>query len=133
LVLVALDQEVRRLWAVGLMLLVTSLVAAPVGSLLAGLVPRELEGALALLTVVSTQMLANPDGAIAPYLPFWSTRQLGTYAIDGTGAEDLSSGLAHGLATWLFCLVGTVALTAWRLRLHRAEALPAAGTAAVAG
>jgi hypothetical protein len=60
-VLVAVDQDVRRLWAVGPMMLVTALVAAPVGSLIAGLVTRELEGALTLLTVVAVQMLADPD------------------------------------------------------------------------
>ena len=60
--LVAVDQDVRRPWAVGPMMLVTALVAAPFGSLVAALLPRELEGALGLLTVVAVQMLADPGG-----------------------------------------------------------------------
>jgi hypothetical protein len=123
---VALDQDVRRLWGVAVLLAVTALVAAPVGALLAALVPRELEGALALLVVVSTQMLANPDGAIAPWLPFWSSRQLATYAIDGTGTADLLTGLLHAAAVMATCLTTATAITSARLRLTSWQA-PAAG------
>lgn len=118
---VALDQDIRRLWAVGVLLLLAVLVAAPVGALLAAVVPRELEGALALLTVVSTQMLADPDGAVAPLLPFWSSRQLGTYAIDGTGTGDLATGLLHAGVTIVTCLGVATALFAGRLRVVRAS------------
>jgi hypothetical protein len=114
---VAVDQHVRRLWAVGVMFAITVLVAAPVGALLAALVPRELEGALALLVVVSTQMLADPEGAIAPLLPFWSTRQLATYAIDATGSGDLITGLVHGALLCTVAAVLATALTATRLRV----------------
>jgi hypothetical protein len=123
---VALDQDVRRLWAVAVLLTVTALVAAPVGALLAALVPRELEGALALLIVVSTQMLADPDGAIAAWLPFWSSRQLATYAIDGTGTSDLVTGLLHAAAVMTTCLTTATAITSTRLRLTSWPA-PAAG------
>jgi uncharacterized membrane protein YfcA len=114
---VAVDQNVRRLWAVGVMFAITVLVAAPVGALLAALVPRELEGALALLVVVSTQMLADPEGVIAPLLPFWSTRQLATYAIDATGNGDLITGLVHGALLCTAAAVLATALTAARLRV----------------
>jgi len=63
------------MWAVGLLLAITVLVAAPIGFLIAAVLSRELEGALALLVVVSMQMLADPAGSIAPWLPFWSTRE----------------------------------------------------------
>jgi hypothetical protein len=116
-IVVMVDQDVRRPWGVGVLLVVTVVVAAPVGALLAALVPRELEGALALLTLVSTQMLADPDGAVAPWLPFWSTRQLGTYAIDGTGSGDLVSGLAHAMITVLLSLAVAGAITSLRLRV----------------
>lgn len=130
---VAVDQDVRRLWAVGLLLAVSALVAAPVGALLAALVPRELEGALALLVVASTQMLADPDGAVAPWLPFWSSRQLATYAIDGTGSADLVTGLLHAAAVIGACLVTATVLSGVRLRVTSWPApRPLGGTSAAA-
>ena len=117
--LVSVDQDVRRPWAVGPMMLVTALVAAPFGSLVAALLPRELDGALGLLTVVAVQMLADPAGTPAKALPFWSAREIGTYAIDPVGADYLARGLLHAAVTWTVCLAGTWAVFAWRLRLAR--------------
>jgi hypothetical protein len=117
--LVLVDQDVARPWAVGLLLLTTVLVAVPVGALLAALVPRELEGALALLTLLATQMLMDPAGASARLLPFWSTRELGTYAVDATGPDYLVRGLAHAALTWTLTLAGAAAITAVRLRVAR--------------
>jgi hypothetical protein len=114
---VALDQNVRRVWGIAVLLAVSALVAGPVGALLGVLVPRELEGALALLLVASTQMLANPDGAVAPWLPFWSSRQLATYAIDGTATSDLVTGLLHATAVIISCLVIATLVSSTRLRL----------------
>jgi hypothetical protein len=118
-VLVALDQELRRLWAVVPMMLCTALVAAPFGSLVAALLPREIEGTLALFSVAAVQMLADPAGFVAKLLPFWSARELGTYAVDPVGADYLWRGLAHFAVTWLVCTVGTLAIFAWRLRVVR--------------
>lgn len=115
--LVAVDQDVRRLAAVGPVMLATALVAAPFGSLLAVLLPRELEGALALLTVVAVQMLADPEGLVATFLPFWSTRELATYAIDPVDSGYLARGLAHLAVTWVLCTAGTLAIAAARLRV----------------
>jgi hypothetical protein len=117
--LVAVDQDVRRLAAVGPVMLATALVAAPFGSLLAVLLPRELEGALALLTVVAVQMLADPEGLIATFLPFWSTRELATYAIDPVDSGYLARGLAHLAVTWALCTAGTLAVAAVRLPVVR--------------
>jgi hypothetical protein len=117
--LVLVDQDVRRPWAVGAMMLVTGLIAAPFGSLVAALLPRELEGAIALLTVAAVQMLANPAGTAAKVLPFWSAREIGTYAIDPVGADYLWRGLLHAGVTWTVCMAGTLAVYAWRLRVAR--------------
>lgn len=125
LALVAVVQDVERLWAVGLLLGTTVMVAAPLGTMLAYLVPRELEGALALLTIVAVQMLADPAGSLAKVLPFWSTRELGTYAIDGTSADYLWRGLGHAAASVAVLGIGSVLLAAFRLRLA-APAGPAA-------
>ncbi|MGL4742920.1 MAG: hypothetical protein ACRCXL_00830 [Dermatophilaceae bacterium] len=118
-VLIGIDQDVRRYWAVCLLLATTVLIAAPLGAVVAMIVPRDLEGALLLLTVLATQMLADPAGSIAKVLPFWSTRELATYAIDGTGQEYLYGGLTHFAGTWGLLMVVAIVISAVRLRLFR--------------
>lgn len=117
--LVAIDQDVLHPWAAALTMLVSALVAAPLGSLIGALLPRELEGALALLSVVAVQMLADPAGLAAKLMPFWSAREVGTYAVDGGGLDLVWRGLAHMGVTWLICVGGTLAVFQWRLRLAR--------------
>lgn len=117
--LIAVDQDVDRLWAVLLLLVTTVVIAAPLGMLLAAFVPGELKGALALLLVLATQMLADPAGSIAKGLPFWSTREMGTYAIDGTGADYLARGLVHFGLSWVLLSVLAATVTGFRLRLVR--------------
>jgi hypothetical protein len=114
-----LDQDVRHPWAAALMMLVSAVVAAPLGSLIGALLPRELEGALALLSVVAVQMLADPAGLAAKLMPFWSVREIGTYAVDGGPLEMVWHGLAHAGVTWLIGAGGTWAFFQWRLRLAR--------------
>jgi hypothetical protein len=122
---VVLDQDVNRPWALGPQMVLTACVAAPFGSLVGAVLPRELEGALALFTVATLQMLADPAGTLAKFLPFWSTRELGTYAIDPVGPDYFTRGLLHALATWTLCTTITLALFTWRLRLTKhPEPLP---------
>ncbi|GAA0488705.1 hypothetical protein Ade02nite_72690 [Paractinoplanes deccanensis] len=117
--LVGIDQDLLHWWAAGLMMAVTALVAAPLGSLIGAVLPRELEGALALLSVCAVQMLANPDGTIAKLMPFWSAREIGTYAVDGGSSDLVWRGLGHAALVWLLCAGGTLAIFRWRLRLAR--------------
>jgi hypothetical protein len=56
---------------------------------------------------------------VAKLLPFWSSREIGTYAIDPVGVDHLWRGLLHALLTWVICAGGTFAIFAWRLRLAR--------------
>lgn len=116
-VVVLLDQDLRHPLVAGLMMVLTGILAAPLGSLVAALLPRELEGALALLSICSVQVLADPAGTVARLMPFWSARELGTYAVDGTGDPALA--LLHAGATWLICAGLTYAVFARRLRLPR--------------
>ncbi|GAA0551491.1 hypothetical protein GCM10010172_37250 [Paractinoplanes ferrugineus] len=117
--LAAVDQGLDRPAAAALMMALTAAVAAPLGGLVAAVLPRELEGALALLSICAVQMLADPAGLVAKLMPFWSGREIGTYAVDATGPEYLWRGLAHGVLTWLICAGGTWSIFAWRLRLPR--------------
>jgi len=117
--LVLADQRPDRPWAAGLMMVLTAVIAAPLGSLVAALLPRELEGALALLSICAVQMLADPSTLAAHLMPFWSFRELGTYVVDGADSGYLWRALLHAAVTWLICAGGTYALFAWRLRLPR--------------
>ena len=59
-------------------LLCSVAVAAPFGMLIGALLPREMEGTLLLLTVVTVQMLIDPAGSGARLTPFWSSREIAT-------------------------------------------------------
>jgi hypothetical protein len=117
--LLGIDQNLPHLWAAALMLLVTVLVAAPLGSLVGAVLPRELEGALALLSICAVQMLADPSGLTAKLMPFWSAREVGTYAVDGGSTDLVWRGLAHAAVVWLLCTGATLAVFQWRLRVAR--------------
>lgn len=81
------------------------------------MLPRELEGTLVLLTVIGAQMTADPADAATRLLPFWFSREIGTYAIDHTGADYLLRGIVHGSVSTL-ALTGLVTL-AVGVRLRR--------------
>lgn len=120
--LIAVTQDVARLWAVGLLLATTAILAAPLGAVVSLLVPRELEGALLLLTIMAMQMLADPAGTVAKVLPLWSAREIGTYAVDASGADFLRRGLLHFAVTLTVCGVGAWAASVVRLRPHNLPA-----------
>jgi hypothetical protein len=115
---ISVDQDLRRPAMTGVMLLMTAALAAPLGSLVAALLPRELEGALALLSVCAVEMLADPATLVAHLLPFWSARELGTYVVDNAGPDYLWRAFAHAAVSWLLCTGVTYLLFARRLRLH---------------
>jgi hypothetical protein len=117
LALVAVDAPDVRVGATALGMLACVAVAAPFGMLIGLIVPRELEGTLVLLTAVGLQMVMDPAGTGAKLAPFWSSREIGTYAVDHMGADYLTRGLVHGL-TFTAILVALVA-TASTVRLRR--------------
>lgn len=92
-----------------LIMALTVLVAAPFGLTLSALLPRELEGTLVLLVVVGLQMMMDPAGAASRVLPFWFSREIGTYAIDHTDGGYLVRGVVHG-AAFALALTAVVAI-----------------------
>jgi hypothetical protein len=110
LLLIRLDQHDVRYPAVAAIMALTVAVAAPFGLVLSALLPRELEGTLVLLVVVGLQMMLDPAGAAARVLPFWFSREIGTYAIDHTDVGYLRRGLLQA-ALVLVVLVASVALS----------------------
>ncbi|GAA2718892.1 hypothetical protein [Actinocorallia aurantiaca] len=116
-VLVAATQDgLARLPAVFLLLLTTVLISAPLGALVSLVITRELEGALALLSIMALQLLVDPDGSAAKLLPLWSTRELSAYAIQTPAADSLPSGLFHFALTLTLCVAIAWFASALRLR-----------------
>ncbi|WP_329103685.1 ABC transporter permease [Micromonospora sp. NBC_01699] len=114
--LVRFDQHDVRYGAIALIMLLTVATAAPFGLLLSAVLPRELEGTLVLLIVFGLQMMLDPAGTAARFLPFWASREIGTYAVDHTDGGYLARGLVHGVV-FAVALTALVALASgFRLR-----------------
>lgn len=120
LVVVLVDQQVRRPGGVACALAVTVLVAAPLGMLLGSALPRDMEGVLLLLAVTSAQFLVDPAKALGKFMPFWSAREVGTYAVDPVDPGYLRRGLLHAgaYAVVLFATTATIAAVRLRRRGH---------------
>lgn len=119
--LIRFDLAHVRYDGIALILLLTVAVAPPLGLAVSALLPRELEGMLVLLTVVAMQMMLDPDQAVAQALPFWFTREIGTYAVEsGAGADHVARGLVHAAVTLAVVLVlgGCAAAVRLRRRPH---------------
>jgi hypothetical protein len=114
--LIRLDLANVRYGAIAVILLLTVLVSAPFGLALSALLPRELEGMLVLLTVVAMQMMLNPDSAVARILPYWFTREIGSYAIDHNDRAYLLRGLAHAAIVLAVMLIVLSVSAGIRLR-----------------
>ncbi len=125
LVLIAVDRPGVRLGAVALAMAFCVAVAAPFGLLIGLLLPRELEGTLVLLTAVSMQMLLDPADAKSKLTPFWSSREIGTFAVDHTDTTHLAQGVVHGVlyTAGLVLLVGIIVAARQRRRRHLHYAL----------
>lgn len=63
------------------------------------------------MIVAGLQFIADPPTTLAHALPFWSTRELGTYAIDGAGHASLGAGLVHAAVTLGLLATATPAIT----------------------
>lgn len=113
--LVAVTQDnLPRHWGILLLLVTTVLISVPLGALVSFVITRELEGALALLSIMALQLLVDPDRALAKLLPLWSTRELTAYAIQENSTDSLGSGLLHFVVTMLICI-----LIAWGASIIR--------------
>jgi hypothetical protein len=118
LVLVAVDQDVARLGGVVLMLLCALLIGVPLGITVGLILKRELEGALALLILLATQFMTNPERLLAHCLPMWSVRGVADWAIDLNDQSYLIDGLAHAGATLALLVLIIACSSALRLRIH---------------
>ena len=132
LVLITIGDELTHSSAVPVMLLLTATVATPLGSLAAALVPRDLEGALLLLSVMAVQVLVDPSEGWTRVLPLWSTRELASVVVENLGSETtdyLRRGLAHGAAMAVLLTTASWAMGVLRLRTVRLPAPSPVGPA----
>lgn len=102
-IVVAVDQPVRSLGALALDFGVTALVALAFGSAIGALFVKELEGALVLFFFAGMGAIANPFDTYTLALPFWSSRELGTFAIDGPELGSATDGIVHALCVIVGC------------------------------
>ena len=125
LVLTTIGDELTHPGAVPAMLLLTATVATPLGSLAAALVPRDLEGALLLLSVMAVQVLVDPTEDWTRVLPLWSTRELASVVVENLGQDTgayLHRGLEHGAAMAVLLTMASWAVGVLRLRTTRLPA-----------
>lgn len=117
------QDELPQPGGIPLLLAITVLVGAPLGALVSLIVPRELEGALALLTIMALQLLVDPASSLSKVLPFWSTRELSAYAIQEQRADALGPALTHFAITMAVCVLGAWLTNLIRLTPVRARAV----------
>ncbi len=110
IVLVAADQDVRNLSGVAAALFAAVVTAVAFGEVVGRIVTKEMEGALTIFLFAGLQAVLNPFGTVAKFLPFWSSREIATYAVDGPSEGSLSNGVAHAVTTAAFCFVASAAL-----------------------
>ena len=122
--LVLVDQPVRDGSAIAIDFVVTAAVSVVLGTALGALFHRELEGALVIFLIAGLQSVVNPDTLLAHLIPFWSSREIGTYAIDGPDQASLSCALLHAGA--VIVVGAAITLVASRRRLRVAPSRPAA-------
>lgn len=101
--IIGVDQDVRSLAAVAIDFAVTGMVAVAVGATVAAVVAKEMEGTLVLFFLAGLQAIANPFESWSRLLPFWSSRELGTWAVDGSQIGSLADGLLHAAVVVTVC------------------------------
>ena len=116
--LVAVDLDVRSVGGVFLDYVVTATVAVALGTAIGSVVRRELEGTLILFLLAGLQALADPFQGYTRALPFWSSRELGTWAVDGPAVGSLADGLVHAAVVVAICAL-VLTVTAPRPRRRR--------------
>ena len=119
LVLAVVDKDVTRLGGVALMMLCALLVGVPLGITVGLVLKRELEGALALIILLATQFMTDPERPVAHWLPLWSVRGVADWALDLKDRTFLVDGLAHAGATLALLSLVIAGSSALRLRIHR--------------
>jgi hypothetical protein len=98
-------------------LALAALIGIPLGLAVAALLPRELEGTMAIIGVVGINMSVPPEAALAPLLPFYGPEKLlhASAGVDYAVPPAVAHGAAYAAALF------AVAVAAWtrRVRIRR--------------
>ncbi len=105
---VVIDRDVRSPGGVAIDFVVTAMVAVAFGSAVGALLASELEGTLVLFLFAGLQAVVNPFDDWSRLLPFWSSRELSTVAIDGTEQASTGAGLLHAAIVVTLCALVVV-------------------------
>ena len=102
-------------------LALAALVGVAVGLAAAAVLPRELEGTLAIVGVVGVNMSVPPNAALAPALPFYGAAD---FLHRAAGASDAGAeALVHALGYAAALLAVAVVFWARRVSVRRGEPL----------
>jgi hypothetical protein len=102
-------------------LALAALIGVAVGLAAAAVVPRELEGTLAIVGVVGVNMSVPPHAALAPALPFYGAAE---FLHRAAGAAKAGApALAHALGYTAALLAIAIVFWARRVRVRRGEPL----------
>jgi hypothetical protein len=107
---------------------VTALIGVPLGLALAALLPRELEGTLALIAIIGVQTSLPSNLAIAPALPFYGPVKLIRTSWDSQGA--ILPYFLHGVLAASLLLALAMVLWGRRSAVHKPAAARAAAASA---
>ena len=102
-------------------LALAALIGVAIGLAAAALLPRELEGPLAIVGVVGVNMSVPPDAALAPALPFYGAASFLHRAAGA--AEAGGDALVHTIGYTAVLLAVAIVFWARRVRVRRGEPL----------
>ncbi|MCB0918812.1 MAG: hypothetical protein KDC39_09630 [Actinobacteria bacterium] len=117
LVMLQLDVNAAQWVLVGY--LCAAIVGACIGSAIGLLVKREVDGVLLIFMLAGLQIVSDPNGLLGQALPYWSTMEIVTFAVDGPAAASPGLGLAHAAVLAAIGLSVTLLLTRRRLPAQR--------------
>lgn len=115
--IICLDQDLVHSWAVVVALVGSAVLSVPLGMLVGSLSPRDLEGMLVLIMIVGLQMIIDPGQSVARALPLWSSRELITYGVSGSGS--VNQAWLHGASFGVCMALVGLGIAAVQLRHRR--------------
>jgi hypothetical protein len=121
--LVAVDIPAYDIAPIGLVYAVTAAVAVAFGTVVGTLITTEMEGTLVLFFFAGLQAVVDPFSTFAKVMPFWASRELSTFAIDGPDQGSVGWGLGHAALVIALCALIIGAKTAWRAKRAGPEQL----------
>ena len=99
----------------------TGIVAVPLGLAIGSLLPRELEGTLAIIALVGIELSLPTDSSVAPFLPLYGPQQFLAVAagLNGVAPPPAPVSVAYALAYTAALMLFATLLWTLRVRVKR--------------